>query len=259
MIIKKRKAETVRVAAVIGSLVLPMAANAYSVRLSLDTFAENDHKNYFSGVLNGVSSVSNALASSSATGFGSAAATSEIGAFHAALEGNGGFGDAWGSGAFTDTVSVSGPATSNLVQVRWTWNVPGTAFATGGAARNFSFFAFTANEEGGSVGSRYDINIVNDNVLANGYQNGIVSVVAFYRVGSGYLTFGEWDAKVGNTQPNFVGAAGLDFGNSAHAYAEVLTPGYTLSSESGHNYAAPVPEPFSLGVMGIGCLAILRK
>lgn len=44
--------------------------------------------------------------------------------------------------------------------------------------------------------------------------------------------------------------------NSAHTYADAITPGVSLVAQSGVNYAAPVPEPSSYALFMVGVLAL---
>lgn len=233
------------------------SAQAFSVALHMDTIAETAHDSYNSGTLaNQLSvtkSLSTVLSGASATGNDTVA----IGSLHATMAGSGGKGDSLAGGLFLDEVGVLGPASSNPVSVRWTWDVTGTASALGVNSRNFSFFSLTSNSVIGNVGSRFDITIVNGTVVSFGYQGGIATFVASYQVGQVYDLFGQFDAQVGNTASFSTGSATLNFGNSAHAYAEVLTPGYTLSSASGHNYA-PVPEP-AIWATALPLLALRRR
>lgn len=43
-----------------------------------------------------------------------------------------------------------------------------------------------------------------------------------------------------------------DASNTMHSYVEVITPGVSFFSDSGATYSAGVPEPASLGVLGLG-------
>lgn len=237
---------------------LSVSAQAFSVALHMDTIAESAHDVYDSGTLDGVSSVSKSLS----TNVGSSLATGNnmvsIGSLHASMLGTGGKADSLATGLFLDSVTPLGAPTSNFIFVRWTWDVTGTATAIGTAARNFSFFSFTSNSEGGFLGSKFTITIANGNVVSFGYDGGIMTFDVAYRWGQNYDVFGRLDAQVGNTQSFSTGSATLDFGNSAHAYAQVLTPGYTLGSQSGHDYSA-VPEPGSLALAAVGLVALARR
>jgi len=61
---------------------------------------------------------------------------------------------------------------------------------------------------------------------------------------------------------NPTGEATSDYSNTAHYYADPVTPGVTLVSASGHDYSAPAPVPeasttVSLGaLLGLGGLAL---
>lgn len=100
--------------------------------------------------------------------------------------------------------------------------------------------------------------IANGNVVSFRYDGGIMTFDVAYHWGYRDDVFGRLDAQVGNTQSFTGGLATLDFGNSAHAYAQVLTPGYTLGSQSGHDYSS-VPEPGSLALAAFGLAALVRR
>ena len=48
-----------------------------------------------------------------------------------------------------------------------------------------------------------------------------------------------------------------DFSHTAHTYADVLTPGVTLTSLSGHDYSSPAPVPEASSMISLGVLLSL--
>jgi hypothetical protein len=59
---------------------------------------------------------------------------------------------------------------------------------------------------------------------------------------AGYIAFAEATANAANT---------------AGFYIEVLSPGASLTTASGATYAAPVPEPASAWMFGVGVMSLL--
>lgn len=55
-------------------------------------------------------------------------------------------------------------------------------------------------------------------------------------------------------------SSSADFSNTSHTFIEVMTPGGSVTSESGHNYSqSAVPEPASLSLLAIGAGLLARK
>jgi hypothetical protein len=59
------------------------------------------------------------------------------------------------------------------------------------------------------------------------------------------------------------GSVTTDFSRTAYYYADALTPGVFLTSDSGHDYSRPaveaVPAPGSLALAGTGVLVLLGR
>ncbi len=51
-----------------------------------------------------------------------------------------------------------------------------------------------------------------------------------------------------------------DYSHTAHQYIDVVTPGGSITSDSGHNYASnATPEPASFAALGLGALLLIRR
>jgi|GEM_PF-5248400 len=150
-------------------------------------------------------------------------------------------------GGFTDLVQLTS-MDGSPVTVRWSMPVVGTFSSTGSAYASARF-----EFDGG--GQNADAIVWHNGSYLGGGPGYVDSI---YLSGQFYTIAAEFDVQAGMNGLGATGQAGASFGQSAHLAAEVLTPGATLFTASGHDYA-PVPEPAGalLAAAGGGVLAAL--
>lgn len=160
-----------------------------------------------------------------------------------------------------DEATAKSTTSSNVV-VRWYLPVTGSGSQSGDgyAHADFGFFSQSVNSE---VGVNYRFYVDSGAVAYDGYfgNSGNVNYVdVTYQVGQSYDMGITYDGDI--RLDGLMGSANgiLDYANTAHAYAQVLTPGATLSFASGHDYSLqPTPEPATLAALGMGAFGAIRR
>ena len=158
-----------------------------------------------------------------------------------------------------DEIVGTGAYDKQPIRVRWTLALSGTGYGAGEGLTDGTF-EFVTGSDNDNVGTTYRLQISNGATTYDGFYSGRATVDATYLSGQRYAMGLGFFSTVDYFGANAAGAGGLDFQNTAHAYAEVLTPGATLASTSGHDYAArPVPEPGTWAALGLGAVALTRR
>ena len=67
------------------------------------------------------------------------------------------------------------------------------------------------------------------------------------------------DGSAGTSQASPSSGFLIDASHTAQAYLEVLTPGFSFVTASGHDYALPIPEPASGALVAAGLAALARR
>jgi hypothetical protein len=244
-------------------LALGAAGTAHGVGTSMElTAAASGSDHYYTNT--SALTAAGAVSSSGVNGSASAAVTIGMGEIHALSQASapGTIGNARSlvTSQAVDEITANGVAGTKVV-VRWSLPVTGTGSQSGEgySHADFGFFSQSFHD---NVGVNYRLYIDSGVVAYEGYfgTSGSVDYVdVTYEVGQTYTTAISYagDIRLDGLQGTASGT--LDYANTAHAYAQVLTSGASLSAASGHDYAAPVPEPASLAALGLGGLSLLRR
>ena len=151
----------------------------------------------------------------------------------------------------TDEARPLGAFPKQRILVRYFLPVTGTGLMSGEGLLDATFSFFTQSFDD-NQGLTYRQQISNGTVTYDGYYGGYTQVDVTYESGQTYVMDVEYNGTIDLVGTNVASTGKLDFANTAHLYAQVLTPGATLSFASGHDYAAPVPEPASFAALGAG-------
>jgi hypothetical protein len=158
----------------------------------------------------------------------------------------------WGRGQFADELVAQSPTGSTTLRFSFPTSgvlEPGSAYAIG-----YSTFDASTNTNSLHLGYRIEmlrgVPDVIENVLVGEItvQNG---ETLYMRAAT--LAYG----RVNRDEAAYL-HAGADFSSTSNLYLEVLTPGATFTTRSGHTYA-PVPEPASLAALGAALAGLIRR
>ncbi len=260
---KVRRFGTVTIGLVGFSVLLlaPMDARAvpeFSVLASASTVAGGTSDSQNTGVLVNTPSASVSALSSSASEIAMSSAFASpgtLGAFATGSSGSASLGGATAhaTAAFTDVLTLSGPATLGFsLDVGGFLDACSACPAQGQVSASFSV-----------SGSGSFVN----NVSSVGYERhflggiGDVTPIPLLPIIVLTTTMAEEISLSGNISV-FIGVDGVgsfataDYSSTAKFFADVLTPGATYVSASGVNYASTVPEPSTLGLALLGLSAL---
>lgn len=153
--------------------------------------------------------------------------------------------EAWTRAQYEDTITVggSGPVTLQITMPTTGTFTPGSWDALGSA----SLEVLTPSASILYLSYRVRMNAGVTTVESN-IQSGQITVdggTQFRLVG-----YSVARARLIRMNPNAL-MSGVDFSHTSQSFIEVLTPGGTITSQSGHNFA-PVPEPASVAILALG-------
>ena len=159
----------------------------------------------------------------------------------------------WARSQYSDFITVGG---SGPVTLHFTMPTTGTFSA--GSWNALGSASFTISTPSAPLLDLAYRERMNDGVstIENNITSGQVTVAPGTRIQlAGYLVT---DVLLITENPAAL-MSGVDFSHTAESFIEVLTPGGTITSESGHNYA-PVPEPATMAILSLGSgLLAFRK
>ena len=249
----------VAIAAALGSLA---SARAAGTLLSLYAATNGDAHSFQTGFKPDLS-VASAVAATGLSGSADAAADVKMGEIHVGSHAVIGKGAGLRSvstveARANDEIVGTGAYDKQPIRVRWTLLLTGSGYGAGEGLTDGTF-EFVSGSDNDNVGTTYRLQISNGKTTYDGFYSGSATVDATYLSGQRYAMGLAFFSTVDYFGGNAAGTGGLDFQNTAHAYAQVLTPGATLSSVSGHGYAAPVPEPTACAALGLAALAVARR
>ncbi|RYG23431.1 PEP-CTERM sorting domain-containing protein [bacterium] len=171
-------------------------------------------------------------------------------------------GNSEATASFTDTITVASGslAVGTPVTLTFSQGVSGLISGTDAYRANvYSTFRLNGNAAYQSEYFKWEYTYRFSNEAPSGTTDG-GPIVLNTSVGStvsimGYLKVG---AYTGNGWYSG-GSLTVDYGHTAHYYAKSDVEGVSLLGESGHDYAAPVPEPASLAAVVLGGLGLVAR
>lgn len=158
----------------------------------------------------------------------------------------------WGRAQFADELMATSPTGSTLL--RFLMPTSGTLEAGSAYAIGFATLDVSTTSDSLHLGYRVEM-------LRGVFQTVENTLVGEITVPNGVglslransLAYG----RVNVNEASYLNA-GADFSSTSNVYIEVLTPGASFTTESGHTYA-PVPEPASLAALATGAGCLLRR
>lgn len=201
------------------------------------------------------------------TSSGEGLATATPGSLHATVSGStssspqhaSSLGCARANAYFFDILHVTSTslAAGTPVRLTLTQSVSGI-FDGQGAYRGTVYSSFSADNSTSHY-SKWNYTYLSSNETPSGtLEASPIYVNTFVGASFGLSGFLEIAVQTGHGWYNG-GSLTVDYGHTANYYASSNLAGVSLTGDSGHNYAQPVPEPATCAALGAGALAFVRR
>ena len=159
-------------------------------------------------------------------------------------------------GQYRDSVTVGGTG-----QITLKFSMPTSGSYAPGSYNALELATLDVNTDAGALSQP-----LIDFIYKSRMNNGVLTIDNDSTVGEITVDAGTKISLFGylatrattNCQNPLALMSGVDFSHTSESFIEVLTPGGTLTSQSGHNYS-PVPEPATFLALGLGLTFLARR